>query len=103
MGNFKMPGATNSFAVSADSKSLTAQYFGNSEEGLLFGDLMYGPVSGYEWFPRNMFNQGDLTAADIYAVLKKAREMMTSRRASANAQDKAHYDLLISTIDYSVK
>ena len=50
-----------------------------------------------------MFNQGDLTAADIYAVLKKAREMMTSRRASANAQDKAHYDLLISTIDYSVK
>ena len=103
MGNFKMPGATNSFAVAADSKSLTAQYFGNSEEGLLFGDLMYGPVSGYEWFPRNMFNQGDLTAADIYAVLKKAREMMTSRRASANAQDKAHYDLLISTIDYSVK
>jgi hypothetical protein len=64
---------------------------------------MYGPVSGYEWFPRNMFNQGELTVADLYAVLKKARAMMVARKASANAQDKAHYDLLISTIDYSVK
>ena len=104
MGNFAMPGASdNGFAVSADAQSLTTQYFGGSDEHLLFGDLMYGPVSGYEWFPRNMFNQGDLTVADIYAVLKKAKEMMVARRASANAQDRAHYDLLISTIEYSVK
>ena len=103
MGNFKLPGATNAFAVADDSQSLTTQYFGSSEDNPLFGELMYGPISGYEWSPRNMFNQGELTVADIYAVLKKARAMIVSRRASANAQDKAHYDLLISTIDYSVK
>jgi len=103
MGNFKLPGSDKSFAFAEDSQSLTAQYFGGSDECPLFGDLMYGPVSGYEWFPRNMFNQGDLSAADLYAVLKKAREMIVSRKASANAQDKAHYELLISTIDFSVK
>lgn len=103
MGNFKLPGSKDAFAFAADSQSLTTQYFGSSDENPLFGDLMYGPVSGYEWFPRNMFNQGELTVADLYAVLKKARAMIVSRKASANAQDKAHYELLISTIDYSVK
>ena len=102
MGNFQLPGAQNAFAFADDAQSLSAQYFGSSDNPL-FGDLMYGPVSGYEWFPRNMFNQGELTVADLYAVLKKARAMLVSRKASANAKDKAHYELLISTIDYSVK
>lgn len=103
MGNFKIPGSKDAFAFAEGAQSLTAQYYGSSDESPLYGELMYGPVSGYEWFPRNMFNQGELTVADLYAVLKKARAMMVARRASANAQDKAHYDLLISTIDYSVK
>ena len=103
MGNFKLPGAKKNIAASDDAISLTEQYFGSSEERFLLGDIMYSPVSGYEWLPRTIFNLGELTVSDLYAVLKRTRELLVSRRASANAMDKAHYDLLISTIDYSVR
>jgi hypothetical protein len=103
MGNFSLPGSKKSFAISEDMVSLTGQYLGSSQEQCLVGELMYGPISGFEWYPRTIFNLGDLTVADLYAVLKRTRELLVSRRASANAMDKAHYDLLISTIDYSVK
>ena len=103
MGNFTMPGTKKNIAVAEDMISLTAEYLGSAEEQFTVGELMYGPISGFEWHPRTIFNLGDLTAADLYSVLKRTRELLVSRRASANAMDKAHYDLLISTIDYSVK
>lgn len=106
MGNFQIPGQKNAFAVSEDAQPVGEHYHCScchEEHQNSFGELMYSPISGYEYFPRNMFNQGSLSVSDLYSVLMRARELMAARRASASAQDKAHYDLLISMIDYSLK
>ncbi len=67
------------------------------------GELTYSPVSGYEWYPRAIFNRGTLTHAVLYAYVTKAKDLMKSRLATASALDRAHYDLLIKTIEYSLK
>ena len=64
------------------------------------GTLSYSPVSGFEWYPRAIFNRGDLTTADIYAVLSRVNGVLKSRIRTANALDKAHYQLLQSYISY---
>ena len=64
------------------------------------GTLTYSPVSGFEWIPRAIFNRGDLTTADIYAVLSRVNDVLKARARSANALDKAHYQLLQSYISY---
>ena len=71
-------------------------------EGVEFdsGILSYSPISGFEWMPRAIFNRGDLTTADIYAVLSRVNDVLKSRARSANALDKAHYQLLQSYISY---
>jgi len=68
-----------------------------------FGVITYSPVSGFEWVPRHIFNYGSITAGDIYGQIVKARDLMKSKMDGANAKDKAHYKLLIDTIEYSVK
>jgi hypothetical protein len=57
-------------------------------------------VSGFEWFPRYIFNRGDVSAADIYAVLSRVNDVLKKRIRSANDVDKAHYRLLQSYITY---
>lgn len=74
-----------------------------SDTGNFAGDMTYSPVCGYEWVPRAIFNHGTLTAADMYALLTKASDLMKSCRASADAADRAHYDILIQTIAHSIK
>ncbi len=74
-----------------------------SDSRCFAGDLTYSPVGGYEWYPRAIFNRGTLTHAVLYAYITKARDLMKSRLAGASALDKAHYDLLIKTIEYSLK
>ncbi len=103
MGRFKLPGEKKSFNLNENFRSLSEDYFGSSEESPLFGEIIYGPISGYEWAPRNIFNRGDLTVSDIYAILKRAKELMTKYKNTGSEQDKAHYELMILTIDYSIK
>lgn len=64
------------------------------------GTLVYSEVSGFEWFPRYIFNRGDVSAADIYAVLSRVNDVLKKRIRSANDVDKAHYRLLQSYITY---
>ena len=63
------------------------------DEGILYDD----PVSGFEWLPRAIFNRGDITVADLYAVLYRVNKLLRSR---LSGPDKAHYELLLSYIQY---
>ena len=72
-------------------------------DSLLSGELRYDSVSGFEWMPRMVFNAGSFTHAFVYSVLSRAYDVMKARRASATADDRAHYDLLMDTISYSLK
>jgi hypothetical protein len=60
----------------------------------------YSTVSGFEWLPRAILNRGDLTTADIYAVLSRVNDVLKSRSRGASSLDKAHYQLLQSYISY---
>ena len=109
MGGFKIPGA-KSLSLNEDEHwvSLTERFHSPlcccadcDEEHL--GELMYSPISGFEWLPRHIFNSSDVTKASLYAQLTKARKLMKSHMSSANADDKAHYQILVGMIDYSVK
>ena len=64
------------------------------------GTLSYSPVSGFEWIPRAIFNRGEISAADVYAVLSEVNDVLKSRIRSSKGEDKAHYTLLQSYINY---
>ena len=66
------------------------------------GDTAFGAgeVSGFEWLPRSIYNRGNITQGDIWAVLYRVRDLLKSRERSANATDKTHYQLLLYYIDY---
>lgn len=70
--------------------------------GLSHDEITYSETEGFGWLPRFVMNQGDYTATSIYAVLKRARDVMKSRKGSANAEDKAHYELMIKKIDFAL-
>ena len=67
------------------------------------GEFVYDPVSGFEWLPRWTMAVGDVTQAVVYGQLMKAYDAMKAAKAGANATDKAHYELLMGTISYSLK
>lgn len=102
MGNFVIPGAKKSFAAE-DCVSVTAEFEYDSDSSVRFGELMYSPIGGYEWIPRFIFNRGDISKSTLYAVLTYVRDKMNARVGSANADDKAHYQTLINTINYTLK
>ena len=64
------------------------------------GVMSYSPVSGFEWIPRAIFNRGDISAADFYAVLSDVKDIIDTRMKKAKPADKAHYELLKYYIDY---
>ena len=70
---------------------------------LVTGTLSYDPVSGFEWLPRALFNNGNISAGDVFAVIYQVHTLLKSRLAGANATDKAHYQLLLSTIEYGTR
>ena len=72
--------------------------FGSSDDY-----FRYDPVSGFEWLPRITMAVGDITQATIYSEMMKAYEVMKAAKASAKPDDKAHYELLMATIAYSLK
>ena len=91
---FKMPSSSSNFAL-CDR--------GCCSDAFLSGELNYDPVSGFEWLPRTVFSAGSFSHAFVYSVLDRAYSTMSRRKNSANADDKAHYELLMDTIAYSLK
>ena len=103
MGNFPVPGAETAItSISADARTVVTRGF-DSGSSVMTGTLVYSPTSGYEWFPRTVFNRGQMTQADIYAYLEQTLQLIKSRRSGSAASDRAHYDLLVKTIEYGIE
>lgn len=68
----------------------------------LKGEIEYSEISGFEWLPRSVMNLGDFSASSVYSVLKRAMDLMKSRKASASAEDRAHYELMIKKIEFAL-
>ncbi len=64
------------------------------------GRITYDEISGFEWQPRN-FGGGHITQPTIYAELMKVRKLIG--RKTGKGEDKGHYALLRSIIDYGVR
>ena len=64
------------------------------------GSIRYDEVSGFEWDPRN-FGGGHVSKSTVYAELMKVRKLIGCK--TGKGEDKGHYALLRSIIDYSVK
>ncbi len=98
-GVFKTPAAATSSAVVSAAESCG---FGGSDP-LAAGSFVYDPVSGFEWLPRFVMSVGDMSQGTYYGRLMKAYDIMKAAKGSARAEDKAHYELLMGTIAYSLK
>ena len=77
--------------------------FASGEDPDLPGSFIYDPVSGFEWVPRYVMAVGDISQGVIYGQLSRVYDAMKAAKSSANANDKAHYELLMGTIAYSLK
>ena len=64
------------------------------------GSICYDEVSGFEWEPRN-FGGGHVSHSTVYAELMRVRKLID--RKTGKGEDKGHYALLRSIIDYSVR
>lgn len=92
------------FAIpSGGSKQTLAGTGSDMPDNGPMGSISYNPVSGFEWYPFSNMNRTTLTPATIYVYLEKAYDLMKKRVGGASGKDKAHYKLLMSQIEYSVK
>ena len=101
-GGFALPNAAaKGFAAEPlhDMYSYTCNLHGEN----LCGEINYDPISGFGWFPRAIFNRGQATVADIYAYMSNVQTLLKSRVNSASAETKAHYELLLRTIELGLK
>jgi hypothetical protein len=64
------------------------------------GSIRYDEISGFEWEPRN-FGGGHVSHSTVYAELMKVRKLI--RGKTSKGEDRGHYALLRSIIDYGVK
>jgi hypothetical protein len=69
----------------------------------LIGSFTYNPVAGFGWTPRAIFQRGQATVSDIYAYVLKAQKLIKSRTSNASNETKAHYNLLLRTIELGLK
>lgn len=100
-GGFSVPGATaNGFA--AENRDMS-RYTCNLQGENLCGKISYDPISGFGWSPRAIFNRGQATAGDIYTYLSNVQTLLKTRVNGASADTKAHYELLLRTLDLGLK
>ena len=101
VGNFPLPKASGKgFADQQhDMTACTCNLHGEN----LCGEISYDPVSGFGWSPRAIFNRGQATVADIYAYVSKVQTLLKSRVDNAPKETKAHYELLLRTIELGLK
>lgn len=68
-----------------------------------FGELTYNPVAGFEWTPRQNFISGNLSVSTVYTHLDNIRKIVKKRTSCGTDSDRAHYQLLLKTIDYAIE
>ncbi|MBQ9462246.1 MAG: zinc-dependent metalloprotease [Bacteroidales bacterium] len=64
------------------------------------GSISYDEVSGFEWEPRN-FGGGHVTQSTVYAELMRVRKLIDGKKGKG--EDRGHYALLRSLIDYGAR
>lgn len=64
------------------------------------GSIRYDEISGFEWEPR-YFGGGHISKSTVYAELMRVRKLIGGK--TGKGDDRGHYELLRSIIDYSVK
>lgn len=64
------------------------------------GLITYDEVSGFEWQPRN-FGGGHMGQSTVYAELMKVRRLIDGKKGKG--EDRGHYALLKSIIDYGAR
>ncbi len=64
---------------------------------------VHNPVGGFEWAPLNRFATPRVSQADIYSYVLKAQSLMKQRVGSASGSTKAHYELLLRTMQMNLK
>ena len=82
---------------------LHARSFASGEDPFSAGSFVYDPVSGFEWMPRTIMAIGNITQGTVYGEMMRAYDVMKAAKASARPDDKAHYELLMGKIAYSLK
>ena len=111
-GMFKTPAASMARGVAglseasgmpAHSHSMHSCGLAGGQDASMPGEFVYDPVSGFEWVPRYVMAVGDISQGVIYGQLMKAYDVIKAAKAGAKADDKAHYELLMGTIAYSLK
>jgi len=98
-GGFKLQGSNTSLQASSDEifQPICPENFMEGSEGSL-GALMYGPISGYEWNPRSIFNSGDIYKGTIYVQLRKAYDLVKGKANASSKKDGAHYAMIASAL-----
>jgi len=92
---YKYPGTSSSLALDATP-------VGGRSDDFSLGELTYSPVEGYEWTPRAIFNTGDITQGTIYVELQRVLRLLKAKCKSASSLDRAHYEMLIGSIEYGL-
>jgi len=64
------------------------------------GRITYDEISGFEWQPRN-FGGGHLGQGTVYAELMRVRKLINNK--TGKGEDRGHYALLKSIIDYGAR
>lgn len=104
MGGFKMPGPPGTQAIS-DVPGMGNLLSGHScySPNTPSMDDSYSPVSGFEWRPDNRYSNAMISQADIYAYISKAQGLLKRKVAGASGKTKAHYELLLKTLEMNIK
>lgn len=97
--------STGAAQLTEGSRVVCHEHLGCCAEGEFepFGNLVYNPVGGYEWMPRYIFNMQYADPAGLYSLLDRMRTLLKSAKASGSAEDKAHYEMLLQTINFSIR
>ena len=67
------------------------------------GEITFNPVAGFEWMPRQNFINGRLSVSTVYTHLDDIRKIVKKRTNCGTDSDRAHYQLLLKTIDYAIE
>ena len=103
--NFKAPGGSSALVdVAPDASPIVAHAPGCFDSHAdMCGEVTYSPVSGFEWMPRMVFSLNSLNQPMIYSALMAARDAMKKAIPSASEEDRAHYQVLVRTIEFSLE
>ncbi len=99
-GAFKTPPSPRAAAFADPHAGCS---FASGEDPFSAGSFVYDPVSGFEWMPRTIMAIGNITQGTVYGEMMRAYDVMKAAKASARPDDKAHYELLMGKIAYSLK